>query len=53
MIPVGDEQITLHTKEARRIAAMVDRMKESDRKFMIIVCKAIYEDYEEKKGETK
>lgn len=50
---MGEEQIVLHTKEARKIAAMVDRMKDSDRRFMAMVCKAIYEDYEEKKEETK
>ena len=41
------------TAEARRIAAMVDKMNDSDRYFMMLVCKAIYEDYEEKKEEGK
>ena len=41
------------TAEARRIAARVDKMKDSDKYFMMLVCKAIYEDYTEKKEETK
>lgn len=42
---------TPQTAEARKIAAMVDRMKENDRHFMLMVCKIIFEDYTEKKEE--
>ena len=44
---MGTEQAPL-TAEARKIAAMVDRMKDKDRYFILKVCSIIFEDYAEK-----